>query len=121
MGQTMRPRLELSCYIVGAILISGNAFGYCSPPTMFEDPPQPPSNWQKPTAPYCMYGYSISREHDCDQWEVDAYISDINEYIRKLNDYTGHARRYAEAAIEFAIAAREYSICEAKDVKSDIE
>ena len=104
-----------------AQLIPGMAFAFCSEPSMYEDAPEPPGSYTKPDAPYCLSGYSYTRTHTCDQWEIDRYFADINDYISKLNNYAREAEAFANAAAGFADEAFEYARCEADDVKSEIE
>ena len=88
---------------------------------MYSDPPSPPGTYSKPSAPFCMSGYSYTRKHTCDSWEIDNYLNEINEYIRKLNGFVDEAQSFANDAIAFANEASAYAKCEANDVKSEIE
>lgn len=108
-------------YTLVVLGFSNNAQAYCYEPTMYENPPDVPGSYERPDPPYCLSGYSYTRRHTCETWEINSYIDDLNEYIRKLNDYVDAANSYASAAAQFANEAYEYAECEAEDVKSEIE
>ena len=115
--------LGVSCLICTPLvfLFPVNVFAYCYEPSMYEAPPEPPRSFNKPSVPYCLDGYSYSGKHTCDQWEVDAYIDDVNDYIRQLNNYVEEANSFANSAARFASEAADYARCEADDAKSEIE
>ncbi len=100
---------RIASVIVMAFLAPDMAFAFCSAPSMYEDAPEPPGQYTKPDVPYCLSGYSYTRTHTCDQWELDSYIDEINEYISKLQDYTREAESFANAAAGFADEAFEYA------------
>jgi hypothetical protein len=91
------------------LFISTNANAYCSEPSA----PDVPGTYSKPSPPFCMSGYNITREHTCDSWQINSYIGEVNDYIRKLNDFAQEAANYANEA-------SEYARCEANDIKSQI-
>jgi hypothetical protein len=88
---------------------------------MYAQPPDAPSTFSKPSAPYCLSGYRYSGKHTCDNWEIQSYIDEINEYIRKLNEYAEEARDFAQNAINFADEANEYAGCEANEAKEELQ
>ena len=118
MKRLLLPVLLLSLSVT---LPMSNAEAYCSEPSMYETTPSAPSSYSKPSAPYCLSGYSYTRKHTCNQWEIDSYIDEVNDYIRKLNDYADEARSFANSAIAFANEAADYAKCEADDVKSEFK
>ena len=97
------------------------ALAYCSAPTMFEQPPSQPAQYTRPSPPFCLMNYSITRTHTCDSWEIDMYIDEVNGYIDQLNDYVNDAQIFANTALNFADDASRYANCEADDIKSEIE
>lgn len=116
-----RLLLPVLLFALSVALPMSNAEAYCNEPSMFETEPSAPSSYSKPSAPYCLSGYSYTRKHTCDQWEIDSYIDEVNDYIRKLNDYTAEAQAFASSAIAFANEAADYAECEADEVKSEFE
>lgn len=116
-----RPLLPVLLLTLWVVLPLSNAEAYCSEPSMYETTPSAPSSYSKPSAPYCLSGYSYTRKHTCNQWEIDSYIDEVNDYIRKLNDYADEARSFANSAIAFANEAADYAKCEADDVKSEFK
>ena len=118
MKQLLLPFLLLSLSVV---LPMSSAEAYCIEPSVYATAPLAPYSYSKPSAPYCLSGYSYTRKHTCNQWEIDSYIDEVNDYIRKLNDYADEARSFANSAIAFANEAADYAKCEADDVKSEFE
>ena len=103
------------------LLTPSLALAYCSAPTMFEQPPSPPAQYTRPSLPFCLTDFSITRTHTCASWEIDMYVDEINEYIDQLNDYVNDAKIFGDTALNFADDASRYASCEADDIKSEIE
>lgn len=97
---------------------AGPAFAWCSKPSLYETPPDPPAAYHRPDVPYCLRGYSYSRSHTCDQGQLDSYRRDVGEYIDKLNAYLRESSTFAQAAINYANEAQRYATCEADEVNS---
>lgn len=97
------------------------AFSYCSEPSFYGSAPDAPSTYSKPSVPYCMSGYSYSGDHDCEDYEIDAYFDEVNYYIDKLNDYVDEAREFHSNMTRFVNDAIEYAQCEARDVRTQHE
>ena len=87
-----------------------NAYSFCSEPML----PIMPSSFSKPSAPYCLSGYSYTHKHTCSEWEINSYIDDVNRYIKKMNDF-------ASEAVHFANEAKDYARCQIKEAKSELE
>ena len=83
--------------------------------------PDAPASYTKPDAPYCMSGYSYSRKHTCDEWEIRSYLAEIDDYVSKLKEYATEAAGFADKAATFANDAVGYANCEKDDVMSEIE
>ena len=119
---SMAKRLKLTskALLLAVALMPSSVNAFCSEPSMYTTPPDPPSSWSKPNPPYCLSGYSYSDTHTCDRWEIDGFIDEVTIYIDELNDYVREANAYANEAIEYANAASRYAQCEAEDVQSEL-
>lgn len=107
--------------IIYTLVISQNAFAWCSEPNIYSTPPNPPSSFSKPSPPYCLTSYKYTGENSCSQYEIDSYIDDVNNYIVDLTSFAEEAQNFARDANDFANKAVEYANCEAEDVKKEIE
>lgn len=99
----------------------GPAFGYCYEPSLYSDPPSAPGSYEEADVPYCLSSYSYSRQHDCDQWELDAYQRELEEYVEKLGRYVSEATAFAQEAIDYANRAEDYAVCKAEEVAEQHE
>lgn len=113
-------KIHIITIAVLGMCASSHAFAFCSAPSLYSSPPNPPGNYAKPSVPMCLSGYQFSGEHDCSEWELNSYIDEVNEYIRKVYDYARDAALFAEEAQAFADGALSYAECEAEDVKEPL-
>jgi hypothetical protein len=97
---------------------AGGAYAFCSNPSFYSNAPDPP--YGKPSAPFCLSGYKFSGTHECDSWEIDSYIDDINRYIRELGNYVDEAVSFANEAASFANEAANYAECESREAQSEL-
>ncbi len=113
----------LIAFVSFAIFLSAtsSAQAFCSEPSMYAAVPDAPSTISKPSAPFCMSGYSYSRTHTCDEWEIRSYLDEIDGYVRKLRAYAEASAEFANQAASFASDALDYAKCEQADVMSEIE
>ncbi len=104
-----------------ALVHTSNAWAYCNEPRMPEHEPYPPSPSNKPDAPQCLSDIKLTGKHNCTQWEMDQYISEIYEYIRLLQKYRKKAERFEDAARQFKYEVDDYIACEALETNSDFQ
>lgn len=99
------------------------AFGYCYEPSAPYglNPPDAPGSYSRPSVPFCLSNYSYSNEHTCDQWELDAYFSDIEDYATSLQTYLVDFDDYARKVANLALEAEAYALCEAEEVSTQHE
>ena len=95
--------------------MSSQALSYCSEPSMYASAPDAPSSYSKPSKPYCMSSYQFTGKHDCSEWELSQYLSEVEDYIEKLRGYAEAAQNFAEEAISFSSDAIDYANCEIRD------
>lgn len=111
-----------AAYLIVFIALSiGNAHGFCSSPSFYEAMPDPPSSYERPNVPYCLSGYSYTREHTCSEWELDSYFDDVDEYIEDLQKYYSDVVDFANSAALHADYALRYAKCEAEEVSTQHE
>lgn len=71
--------------------------------------------------PFCLNSYSYSREHTCDEWELDSYFSDVEDYVSSLQAYLVEFNEYTRKVSRLAAEAETYAVCEAEEVSSQHE
>jgi hypothetical protein len=97
------------------------ALAYCSEPSLSISVPNAPGTFDKPDVPSCLSGFSYSREHTCESWEIESYKGEVEDYIRKLNGYVEETVTLANRVRQFAMDAQDYAACESKDALSQHE
>lgn len=99
------------------------AFGYCYEPSVPSrlSAPDAPGSYSRPSVPYCLSTYSYSNEHTCDQWELDAYFSDVEVYVNSLQTYLVDFNEYARKVSRLEQEAEAYALCEAEEVSTQHE
>lgn len=115
---------ELVVMIAAAVLVSAlpdPALAFCSEPSLSISAPSAPGTYDKPDVPFCLSGFSYSREHTCESWELESYKDEVEDYIRKLNDYANETVTLANRVRQFAMDAQDYVACESKDTLSQHE
>ena len=110
----------LTSFLSG-LIVAPVAHSYCYEPSFGDTPPDPPSSYERPDVPYCLEEYSWSGRHTCDDWEIDAYFSDVEDYAEELEDYLYEVEAFKMAAERFASEAVDYATCEADEVVSQHE
>ena len=68
-----------------------------------------------------LNGYSYTREHTCDQWELDSYFSDVEDYVNELQTYLDEINEYSRKVTLLARDAEAYAVCEAEEVSTQHE
>jgi len=98
-------------------LFSTPALGYCVTPSVPYSlkAPDAPSSYDRPSVPYCLNGFSYSRQHTCDRWELDRYFSDVEDYVSSLQTYLDDFNDYTRKVSRLALEAEAYAICEAEE------
>ncbi|GGD41772.1 hypothetical protein GCM10011335_50570 [Aureimonas glaciei] len=94
---------------------------FCTDTSFYGNAPAAPGALGKPSVPYCLAGYSYSRTHTCETWELESYKSDVETYIRKLRTYAEEAQTFANEAVNFANQAADFASCQAKEVATQHE
>ncbi|GLT12074.1 hypothetical protein GCM10007928_43070 [Sulfitobacter porphyrae] len=137
----MQPaRNWISCLLLAFFPSVANA--YCSEPSFYGNEPHfdgtepdTPASYLKPDVPYCLSSLSYSGAHNCSDYEIEAYIDEVEEYVSELRDYVDdvaefarEAEDYANEAISFsnqvqgyAEDAYRFAKCEAEEVKTQHE
>lgn len=92
--------MKVSIAVAMLILVSASnpALAYCSEPTA----PDPPASYGRPDVPFCLSGYSYTGRHDCDQWEIDQYVSEVEDFQRKLKEYLEEVDAFTDDAVDYA-------------------
>ena len=104
---------KLPIMICILILMSNNAFGFCSSP----DAPDPPSTYSKPTkptVPFCVNEFT--RTHTCDDWQISSYNSELENYRSEVEYYVQKLKNYVSEAQSFAHDSVEYAKCEIRNL-----
>lgn len=103
-----------------ALLISQNAFGYCSKPSagIFFDFPEP--SISRPNMPYCLSEFHYSRTHTCEEWEIQSYLSEVEDYQRQLERYLDEVNDFMDEAKDLADDAERYANCAMKEVMDEL-
>lgn len=94
-------------------MLGSQASAYCFEPSFSGSAPSAPGSYRKPNEPFCLSGYEITRQHSCSDWEIQAYITEVNEYLRLLRTYYEEAVDFANQAARFSDEALEFAKCEA--------
>ena len=105
--------------LTGALLSASGAQAFCSEPSFYESPPSVPFGGP-PDTPYCMTGFSYSRTHTCDEWEVRNYISEVESYIDDLNNYVAEYLEFANSAASAYETALAYAECSAAEATEEL-
>lgn len=64
--------------------------------------PMPPSApYGKPEVPACLFGYTQSGAHSCQEWELQLFTEKIETYLLKLRAYTDAVTAYQNEAKAF--------------------
>ncbi|GAB5468208.1 MAG: hypothetical protein Kilf2KO_12380 [Rhodospirillales bacterium] len=100
---------------IGLAVLPTGALGFCFEPT----PPAAPSGGLlfQPTPPFCLNSFGAA---PCDQWEIDAYVNQVNSYIQSLNRQVDAVDDFARAAARYANEFYDYARCEAEDAKAGL-
>ncbi len=120
-GGLMNIGKLLGVAIVLTMTGNNSALGYCSQPSFYGTTPSAPGTYARPSVPYCLQGFSYTRRHSCEPYEIDSFINEMNDYIRKLNAFANESRSFAEEAIDFANSASEYAKCERDELVKEVE
>lgn len=109
--------------IVVLAFVPAPALAYCITPSVPYSmrAPEAPGSYSRPSVPYCLNGYSYTREHTCDQWELDSYFSDVEDYVNELQTYLDEINAYARKVNLLARDAEAYAVCEAEEVSTQHE
>lgn len=96
-------------------LVAGieSASAFCYAPSA----PDAPSSFLRPTeptVPYCVNEFT--RTHNCDDWEIDAYNSDLEMYRNDVDNYVRELKNYASEAESFLGEVIEYANCEIRNL-----
>lgn len=110
------------CAAIGLVLLSAqHAQPYCAKPSasLFFDFPEPPT--VRPTAPYCLLDFKYSGTHSCDEWEIDAYLNELETYRLRLVRYLNDVQEFVNTTDEMADQARRFADCSMKEALSEVE
>jgi len=97
------------------ILLSGAdafALSFCTAPSA-------PSFYQtkpiEPREPYCVNKYAMT--HNCSDWEISRYESELATYKSSMSSYVWAANRYIDELNEYVKKAKNFAVCEADALK----
>lgn len=110
----------LACIGITMALTVGTASAACYEPSSYNSAPS--SFYERrPSVPYCLSQYSYSREHTCQQYELDSYFDDVQDYVDALNEHHAELVEFANAAVKDANDYLIYVECEVDEVVAQHE